>query len=129
MSSTLWPNFAGLAAPRSMQVMLYDAAGDIKQQESGALDFYVDTIGVGTSGAIHNIRYNCYLKVVKKDYMHLLFQVTTPVASPFPATVVTAEGDDYPDLQDEQALRTAIAAILQRPRTTEVVLYLLNTAR
>lgn len=86
MATSLWPNFAGLAAPRGMMEMLYDAAGDISAQTSGAIDFYIDALGVGTSGAIQDIRYNCYLRVVKNNYMHLLFRVTTPVAAPFPAT-------------------------------------------
>jgi hypothetical protein len=128
MSSSLWPNYAGLTPPRGMLEMLNDAAGDIDTQTGGAIEFYVDTVGVGGSGVIRDIRYNCYLRVVKKNYLHLLFRVTTPVASPFPASAGTPEGEHYPDLKDEGELRAAIAQILQRERTKEVVLYLLNTA-
>ena len=127
MSSTLWPNFAGLAKPRGMIEMLHDAAGDIGTQTNGEIDFYVDAVGAGVSGAITDIRYNCYLRVVKKNYIHLLFRVTTPVAGPFPATAATPEGDQFPDLKDEGQLRTAIGQILRRERTKEVVLYLLKT--
>ena len=109
--------------------MLYDAAGDIGAQTGGTIDFYVDAVGAGISGAVQHIRYNCYLRVVKKDYIHLLFRVTSPVAGPFPATAVTPEGERYPDLKDEAELRDAIGKILQRERTKEVVLYLLGTAR
>jgi hypothetical protein len=108
--------------------MLRDAAGDIGTQTAGAIDFYVDTLGVGGSGSIQKIRYNSYLRVVKNNYTHLLFRVTTPVVGPFPASVVTPEGEDYPDLKDEQELRHAIEKILKRDRTKEVVLFLLNTA-
>ena len=127
MSTSLWPNFASLAPPRGIMEMLYDAAGDIGQQTNGDIDFYVDPVGVGVSGAIKDIRYNCYLRVVKNSYTHLLFRVTTPVAGPFPATAATPEGERYPDLKDETELRDAIRAILQRPRTTEIVLHLLKT--
>lgn len=126
MSTSLWPNFAGVAAPRGMIEMLYDAAKDISTQTNGAIDFYIDAVGVGVSGVIQDIRYNCYLRVIKKGYTHLLFRVTTPVASPFPATAATPEGDEYPDLKDETQLRDAIGKILKRERTKEVVLYLLN---
>jgi hypothetical protein len=128
MSTTLWPNFAGLAAPRGMFEMLLDAAGDIGKQTNGTIDFHVDTLGVGVSGAVLKIRYNCYLKVIKNSYLHLLFRITTPVASPFPATAATPEGEEFADLQDENELRDAIERILQRERTKEVVLYLLKTA-
>lgn len=126
--STLWPNFAGMAAPRTMQIMLYDAAAGIGAQTNGKLDFYVDTVGVGRAGAVEHIRYNCYLRVPKNNYLHLLFQVTTPVTGPFPAEVVTPEDDEYPNIADEPALLTAIGAILQRERTKEVALYLMTTA-
>ncbi len=127
MPNSLWPNFAGMAPPRGMIEMLGDAAGDIGTQTNGAIDFYVDTVGVGASGVIQDIRYNCYLRLVKKDYMHLLFRVTTPIASPFPAVIVTPEGEKYPDLKDESELRQAIGQILQRERTKEIVLFLLNS--
>jgi hypothetical protein len=126
MSGSLWPNFAGLTPPRGMMEMLYDAAGDIGTQTGGAIDFYVDTVGVGVSGAIQDIRYNCYLRLVKKGYVHLLFRVISPVAGPFPATVATPEGEQYPDLKDETELRAALGKILQRERTKEIVLYLLK---
>ena len=125
---TLWPNFAGVAAPRSMAEMLYDAAGDIGTQTSGKLDFYVDIVGIGAAGAVQHIRHNCYLRVPKNHYSFLLFQVTTPVGSPFPATAATPEGEEYANLVDEGAFRDAVLQILQRDRTKEVVLYLLSTA-
>jgi hypothetical protein len=128
MSTSLWPNLAGLATPRGMMEMLYDAAGDVGNQTNGKIDFYVDALGMGASGAIKEIRYNCYLRVIKNSYTHLLFRVTTPVAGPFPAATATPEGEQYPDLKDENELRAAIGKILQRERTKEIVLYLLNTA-
>ena len=109
--------------------MLYDAVGDISAQTNGAIEFYVDTLGVGPSGVIQDVRHNCYLRVPKNNSMHLLFRVTTPVGSPFPATAVTTEGDNYPPIKDENELRTTIQQILQRERTKEVVLYLLSTTR
>ncbi len=123
----LWPDLTNLAAPRGMFEMLYDAAGSISEKTNGAIDFHIDTLGVGAAGVIKHIRHNCYLRVVKKDYMLLLFRVTTPVAAPFPATIETPEGERYPDIQDESALRDAIAQVLQRDRTKEIVLYLLST--
>lgn len=124
---TLWPNFAGMAAPRTMQMMLYDAAAGIDAQTNGKLDFFIDAVGVGRAGAVEHIRYNCYLRVPKNSYLHLLFQVTTPVAGPFPAEAVTPEGDRYPNIADEPALLAAIAAILQRERTKEIAIYLMST--
>lgn len=129
MSSSLWPNFAGLKPPRGMTEMLYDLAGDIGTQTNGELDFYIDAVGAGVSGAIRDIRYNCYLRVLKNGYTHLLFRVTTPVTAPFPAALATPEGDRYPDLNDETELRAAIGNVLQRERTKEIVLYLLQTVR
>jgi hypothetical protein len=85
-----------------MREMLYDAAGDLDTRTGGALRFYVDTLGV--SGSVEKVRHNCYLRVPKTGYTHLLFRVTTPVPGPWPT-------------------------ILQRDRTKEIVLYLLSTAR
>lgn len=128
MPQSLWPNFAGSAPPRGMFQMLNDAAGDIVTQTNGVIDFYVDSVGVGFAGAVEKLRYNCYLRLVKKSYLHLLFRVSTPVASPFPATLETPEGERHPDLQDEAELRDAIASVLQRERTKDVVLSLLSLA-
>ncbi|HEY5311800.1 MAG TPA: hypothetical protein VIK18_04750 [Pirellulales bacterium] len=127
MSRSLWPNFASLAVPRGMTEMLYDAASDIGVQTNGAIDFYVDAVGLKVSGAISEIRHNCYLRVVKTGYTHLLFRVTTPVVGPFPAVAATPEGEEFPDLKDESELRGAIEKILRRERTKEIVLYLLHT--
>jgi hypothetical protein len=110
---------------RGLREMLYDAAGDIGTQTNGAILFYVDTLGV--SGTIRQVRHNCYLRVPKTEYTHLLFQVNTPVPGPWPATATTPEGDSFPNLQDESQLRAAIQEILQRERTKEIVLYLLGT--
>jgi hypothetical protein len=109
--------------------MLCDAAGDIGHQTNGEIDFYIDTLGVGASGAVHQMRHNCYLRVVKKSYLHLLFRVTAPVAAPFPASLATPEGETFPGLTDETQLRSAIAKVLQRERTKEVLLFLLNMVR
>jgi hypothetical protein len=110
-----------------MMELLYDTGGDLGQQTNGDIGFYVDSVAVGVSGPIKDIRCNCYLRVVKSSYTHLLFRVTTPVAGPFPATAATSKGERYPDLKDETELRDAIRDILQRPRTTEIVLFLLKT--
>ena len=82
MSSSLWPNFAGLALPRGMVEMLDDAAGDIGTQTNGAIEFQVDPLGTGATGAALKIRHNCYLKIAKTGYKYFLFGVTTPVAIP-----------------------------------------------
>lgn len=127
MSNSLWPNFSTITLPRGLREMLSDAAGDIDSQTNGAILFYVDTLGV--SGTVKQVRHNCYLRVPKTEYNHLLFRVTTPVPGPWPATVTTPEGDKYQDIQDEPQLRAAIQQILQRERTKEIVLYLLSTVR
>jgi hypothetical protein len=107
--------------------MLYDAAGDVSQLTGGKIDFYIDTVGIGPSGMIQDMRYNCYLRVIAMKYLHLLFRVTAPVAGPFPATVATPEGESFRDLNTEAELRDAIRQVLQRPRTIEVLRFLLNT--
>lgn len=130
MGNSLWPSFANMSAPRGMRQMLSEAAGDLSAETNGKLEFYVDSVGVGASGRIQRIRYNCYINVIKSNkpvYHHLFFRVTTPVASPFPATLETPEGDEEPDLKDEPELRDAIKRIMERERTTEVVLYLMNS--
>lgn len=113
-----------------MGEMLYDAAAGLGQITQGKLDFYVDAVGVADPqfGPVTKIRYNCYIRVVKKAYLHLLFQVTTPASSSFPAEIGTPEGDSIPPAKDEADLRAAIATILQRSRTKEVVNYLLRIA-
>ncbi len=111
-----------------MAQMLLEAVGDIDAQTGGKIKFYIDPVAcAGNSGVIQGVRYNCYLRADKSNAVHLLFRVTTPVASPFPAAAVTPEGESYPDLADENALRDAIRQILQRERTKEIVLYLLST--
>src|SRR3954464_4507359 len=122
MSNSLWPDFSGLTPPRGMREMLYDAAGDIDAKTNGAIQFYVDTLGV--SSTVTKVRYNCYLRVVKTEYTHLLFQVTTPVPGPWPASAATPEGETFSDIQDESRLREVIQDILQRERTKEIVLFL-----
>src|SRR5438067_275607 len=76
MPNSLWPDFSAMTPPRGMREMLVAAAGDIDARTNGALQFYVDTLGV--SGAVKKVRHNCYLRVPKTGYTHLLFQVTTP---------------------------------------------------
>ncbi len=127
MSNSLWPNFSTVSTSRGLREMLYDAAGDIDTQTNGAIHFYLDTLGV--SGTVKNVRHNCYLRVPKTGYTHLLFQVTTTVPGPWPATLSTPEGERFPDVQDETQLRDAIKQILQRDRTKEIVLFLLTTVR
>jgi hypothetical protein len=112
-----------------MREMLYHAAGDIDAQTGGAIQLYVDTLGVGASGVIHDVRHNCYLRVVKTGYSHLLFRVTTPATGPWPAVVATPEGETIKDITDENQLRAAIEQVVQRERTKEVVFYLLSTVR
>src|SRR5438132_979193 len=70
MSNSLWPNFSVTTPTRGLRDMLYEAAGDIDAQTNGAIRFYVDTLGV--SGAVKQVRHNCYLRVPKTDYSHLL---------------------------------------------------------
>ncbi|MGJ8488681.1 hypothetical protein ACSFB5_12400, partial [Glaesserella parasuis] len=82
--SILWPQVA-LTPPKTMVEMLYDAAAGLAQISQNKLDFYVDALGVApnTFGPVTNIRYNCYIRIINKAYLHLLFQVTTPTGSPF----------------------------------------------
>jgi hypothetical protein len=109
--------------------MLIDAVGDIKTQTNGDIEFHVDLVGVGTSGLVQNLRYNCYLRAAKTGYLYLLFQVTTPSTGVWPAKLTTPEGDTYTSLQDETQLRSAIGQVLQRQRTTEIVYYLRSMVR
>jgi hypothetical protein len=109
-----------------MREMLEDAVGDIAAQTQGEIQFYVDTLGV--SNTIEKVRHNCYLRVQRTGYTHLLFRVTTPVPGPWPAKIATPEGELFTNLQDESQLRQAIQDILQRERTREIVLFLLNMA-
>jgi hypothetical protein len=125
MSKSLWPDFSSETPARGLREMLYDAAGDIHALTNGAIQFYVDTLGV--SDTIDKIRHNCYLRLPKTGYTHLLFQVTTPVPGPWPASVATPEGEKYTDIQDEAQLRDAIEQILKRERTKEIVLYFRGT--
>lgn len=127
MSSSLWPNLSGVTPPRGMLEMLNELAGDLVHHTNGKIEFYVDTLGIKNSGAIRHVRHNCYLRVPTTGYMHLLFRVTTPIASPWPATAATPEGDSFPQITNETELRDVIRGILQRRRTTEIILYLLNT--
>jgi hypothetical protein len=111
-----------------MVEMLYDAAGDAGSITNNKLDFHVDSVGAGRAGSITEVRHNCYLRVIKNGYTHLLFRITCPVANPFPARPATPEGDSYPEISSETELRDTIQQILARPRTTEILLHLLKTA-
>ncbi len=128
-NESFWPP-VGASPPRTMAEMLYDAAGDLGALTNGKLDFYVDAVGVAPSaaGPVTQIRYNCYIRLVGKSYLHLFFQVTTPSSGPFDATLGTPEGDRIPPIKDENELRGAIRKVLQRPRTKKVVEYLLRLA-
>jgi hypothetical protein len=128
MPDSLWPSFTSIPPRRGMVEMLYDAAGDIAQLTSNKLDFHVETGGISASGLLQNMRHNCYLRVISKAYLHLLFQVKTPVTTPFEAALSTPEGETFPHLKDEPELREAIRQVLARPRTVEVVQFLLNLA-
>lgn len=125
----LWPPVSA-TQPRTMAEMLYDAAGDLARITNNKLDFYVDTVGVADppAGPATKIRYNCYIRVIKTGNVHLFFQVTTPSASPFEADLGTPEGDRFSPIKDEGELLAAIGQIMQRPRTTEVIDYLLHLA-
>ena len=127
--SNLWPA-ASASPPRTMAEMLYDAAGDLARITNNKLDFYVDGVGVADppAGPVTKIRYNCYIRVIKSGNVHLFFQVTTPSASPFDADLGTPEGARFNSIKDESELLNAINHIMQRPRTTEVISYLLRLA-
>ena len=125
MPNSLWPDFSTMPPVRGMREMLYDAAGDIDARTNGAIQLYVDTLGL--SRAVAKVRHNCYLRLPKTGYTYLLFRVITPVPGPWPAAVATPEGDDFRDIQDEIQLRNAIQQILQRERTKAIVLFLLST--
>jgi hypothetical protein len=113
-----------------MPEMLYDAAVGLAQISQNKLDFYVDALGVASDpfGPVTKIRYNCYIRVVSKAYLHLLFQVTTPSSSAFDAEIGTPEGDTYSPVKNETELVATISQILQRTRTREVIDYLLRVA-
>lgn len=125
----LWPPI-GQTPPPTMAEMLYDAAVGLAQVSQNKLDFYVDAVGVAPDllGPATRIRYNCYIRVVSKTYLHLLFQVTTPSSSAFDAEIGTLEGDKFAPVKNEAQLQAAIAQILKRPRTKEVIDYLLRVA-
>jgi hypothetical protein len=113
-----------------MAEMLYDAAGDLGAITNGKLDFYVDAVGAApsVSGPVTQIRYNCYIRVIDKGYLHLFFQVTTPAGAAFEAELGTPEGERFAAIKDEEGLIDAIAQVMARPRTKEVVEYLLRLA-
>lgn len=113
-----------------MADMLCEAAAGLDQISQNKLDFYVDAVGVPSHsfGPATKIRYNCYIRIVKKAYLHLLFQVTSPSGSAFDAEIGTPEGDSFPPIKDEAELIQAIKTILQRSRTKEVIAYLLRLA-
>lgn len=123
----LWPPL-GPAPPKTMAEMLHDAAAGLAQISQNKLDFHVDALGVAanTFSPVTRLRYNCYIRIVGKAYLQLLFQVTTPVGSPFPAEIGTPEGDAIPVANNLAELQSAIQTILQRPRTKEVLDYLLR---
>ncbi len=125
----LWPPVSA-SPPRTMSEMLYDAAGDLARITNNKLDFYVDAVGVADppAGPVTKIRYNCYIRVIKTGNVHLFFQVTTPSASPFDAELGTPEGDRFPPIKYEGELLKAIGQIMQRPRTAEVIDYLIRLA-
>jgi hypothetical protein len=127
--SNLWPSVS-VSPPRTMAEMLYDAAGDLAGITNNKLDFYVDAVGVADppTGPVTKIRYNCFIRVIKTGNVHLFFQVTTPSASAFDAELGTPEGDRFPPINDEAALLDAIGKIMKRPRTVEVINYLLRLA-
>jgi hypothetical protein len=66
--------------------------------------------------------------VIAKSYLNLFFQVTTPSGGPFDAELGTPEGDKYPPIKSETDLRDVIEQVMLRPRTKEVVEYLLRLA-
>jgi len=129
MSKSLWPDLSTLSPSRGMREMLDKLAGDIDDKTSGAIQFHVDLLGVSRSPTAKELRFNCYLRVPKRDYNHLFFQVSTPMPGPWPATVKTPEGEkSYANLSDESALRDAIQEILRRDRTKDILEHLLNIA-
>lgn len=113
-----------------MSEMLNAAAGDLAGHTGNKLDFYVVSVGVAdpATGPVNRIRYNCYIRVLKSETAHLFFQVTTPSGSAFEAEIGTPEGERYARIKDEDDLRKVIGEILSRPRTAEVIAYLLRLA-
>jgi hypothetical protein len=110
--------------------MLYDAAAGLGAISQNKLDFYIDAVGVAAPafGPVNQVRYNCYIRIIAKAYLHLFFQVTTPVSSAFLADLVTPEGDSFPNLGNETQLDDAIDKVMQRPRTQDILDYLLKLA-
>lgn len=131
MTESLWPDLLSATQPRGMRRMLHDMVGDIERQTKDAIKFYVDMVGMSPTFApgVESLRYNCYLRVVRTNYSHLLFQVETPFPGPWPARVATPEDGPSPPVEDEAGLRDAIRKILVRDRTKEVLTILLDMAR
>ncbi len=122
--SGLWAGLTLTTPTPSLREMLIGAAGDIDVATGNKLGFFVDTIGVAR--ATKSLRYNCYLRVNRTGYLHLFFQVETPFPGPFPAQVNTPEGDTYLPVNTEEELKDVVAQVIQRPRTNDIVFFLLN---
>jgi hypothetical protein len=113
-----------------MKELLYEQIGDLGMVTNGKLAFYVDALGMAPNplGPVTMLRNNGYIRVPIKEYLHLFFQVQSPLQSPFPAAIETPEGDSFPNINSEAELRKAIEEIMKRPRTAEVVDYLTKLA-
>lgn len=127
MATNFWPDLSKLAPSRGMREMLHEAAGGLDARTNGEITFYIDTLGV--SAVVRQIRHNCYLRLAKTGYNHLLFRVSTPVPGPWPATISTPEGEPYPGIAEEGQLREEVRKILQRDRAREILSYLIGIAR
>ena len=106
--------------------MLYDAVAGIGTVTNGKLDLHVDLVGAGSGGTVKEYRYNVYIRVIKKSYLHFFFRVTTPPPGPWPATLATPEGEKFENINSEPELQKAIEQVIQRPWTNDVVRMLLQ---
>lgn len=120
MSDNLWPEFPAEDKPRGMGQILHDACAGIGEATRDTIRFqvklYTDRDRVQRDG---------YLVVPGVGYQHLLFRVITGVA-PFPATIVTPNGHEWPSIPDEATLRDILKRYFHSPEVREVVRNLLS---
>jgi hypothetical protein len=63
---------------------------------------------------------------LRRRLAHRLRRPTADLPAPFDAELGTPEGEKIAPIHDETALLNAITQIMQRPRTAEVINYLLR---
>lgn len=120
-ATSLWPDFPALDKPRGMKQILEEAGADIAAKTNDVVEFVVYPT---TDSLEADFRYDCRLFVPKAHYSYLLCRVLTG-PTPFPASVVTPEGQEFHEIMDEPALRGVLAKLFQAEKTKEIVLNLI----